>query len=57
MSDYKKLREKYVSYLKTYRKLNNGSLTGAVTFGEFYMNQIYHSVYNDERIIALMGYN
>jgi hypothetical protein len=57
MSDYKKLREKYVSYLKTYRKLNNGSLAGAVTFGEFYMNQIYHSVYSDERIIALMGYN
>ena len=57
MSDYKKLREKYISYLKTYKKLNHGSLEGAATFGEFYMNQTYHSVYNDERIIALMGYN
>ena len=57
MSDYTKLRERYIAYLKAYRKLNKGSSVGATSFGTFYMNHIYHSVYSDERIIALMGYN
>lgn len=57
MSDYKRLKEKYAAYLKTYKKLNKGSLKGATPFGEFYMRETYDSIYNDPRIIALMAYN
>jgi hypothetical protein len=57
MSDYRKIRERYVTYLKSYKAMNKGSSVGATPFGVFYMNHIYHSVYSDERIIALMGYN
>lgn len=57
MSDYKKIRSKYVSYLKSYKALNRGSTAGARSFGEFYISHIYTSIYSDERIIALMSYN
>jgi hypothetical protein len=57
MGEYKRIREKYAAYITSYKRMNKGSIRGASTFGEFYMNHIYHSVYNDERIIALMGYN
>jgi hypothetical protein len=57
VKDYRRIKEKYFAYLKAYKVLNNGSLSGATTFGAFYMRETYESIYNDPRIIALMSYN
>ncbi|MEI8024884.1 MAG: hypothetical protein WCI18_00915 [Pseudomonadota bacterium] len=39
---------KYKDYLTLYAFLNNGSTEGCVDFGDFYWEQLYHSIHNVE---------
>lgn len=54
--EFKRLKQVYNNYLKTYRQLNNGSDVGATPFSEFFMLMTYVNRYSDPRTIASLGY-
>lgn len=45
--DYEKVKSCYLSYLRFYKKLNNGSLSGAATFNFFYFYKTFTIKYMD----------
>lgn len=54
--EFQRLLGIYLSYLETYKKLNNGSAEGATPFGQFYVLMTYTTKYNDNRVLASLGY-
>lgn len=54
--EYNRLKEKYLSYLESYKSLNKGSTEGATTFAQFYVLMTYTSRYSDQRVLASLGY-
>jgi hypothetical protein len=54
--EYNKLKNAYKRYLRTYKELNGGSLTGAISFLEFYHYINFTSRYSDPRSVIPMGF-
>lgn len=54
--EYQRVKSAYKRYLKTYKEFNAGSLSGAVSFLEFYHYLNYTSRYSDPRSVIPMGF-
>lgn len=48
-NEYKKIKEIYIKYIKSYKKLNHNSTKGATTFAQFYIYRTYTNKYSDPR--------